>query len=90
MEAVQKNRQEEILTRMMLGEKLDVVFTMGRTALHCAAANSKVDAARSSEDGWIIVRMKRIIWAYMMMLIVAVWSRLSLRVRVGSSKERSK
>ena len=61
MEAVQKNRQEEILTRMMLGEKLDVVFSMGRTALHCAAANSNVDAARSSEDGWIIVRMKRII-----------------------------
>ena len=61
MEAVQKNRQEEILTRMMLGEKLDVVFSMGRTALHCAAANSKVDAAISSEDGWIIVRMKRII-----------------------------
>ena len=90
MEAVQKNRQEEILTRMMLGEKLDVVFSMGRTALHCAAANSNVEAARSSEDGWIIVRMKRIIWAYMMMLIVAVWSRLSLRVMVAFSKERSK
>ena len=44
MEAVQKNRQEEILTRMWLGEKVDAVFTMGRTALHCAAANSNMEA----------------------------------------------
>jgi len=44
MEAVQKNRQEEILTRMRLGEKVDAVFTMGRTALHCAAANSNMEA----------------------------------------------
>jgi len=44
MEAVQKNRQEEILTRLRLGEKVDAVFTMGRTALHCAAANSNIEA----------------------------------------------
>ena len=44
LEAVQKDRQEEILTRLVLGEKVDAVFTMGRTALHCAAANSNIDA----------------------------------------------
>ena len=44
MEAVQKDRQEEILTRLRLGEKVDAVFTMGRTALHCAAANSNIEA----------------------------------------------
>ena len=44
MEAVRRNRQEEIMTRMRLGEKVDTVFTMGRTALHCAAANSNMDA----------------------------------------------
>jgi len=44
MEAVQKNRQEEILTRLRLGEKVDAIFTVGRTALHCAAANSNIEA----------------------------------------------
>jgi len=44
MEAVQKDRQEEILTRLRLGEKVDAVFTMGRTALHCASANSNIEA----------------------------------------------
>ena len=44
MEAVQKNRQDEILTRLRLGEKVDAAYTMGRTALHCAAANSNLEA----------------------------------------------
>jgi len=44
MEAVQKSRQDEILTRLRLGEKVDAAYTMGRTALHCAAANSNMEA----------------------------------------------
>ena len=44
MEAVQKNRQDEILTRLRLGEKVDAAYTMGRTALHCAAANRNLEA----------------------------------------------
>jgi len=44
MEAVQKNRQEEILTRLRLGDNVNTVYTMGRTALHCAAANTNLEA----------------------------------------------
>jgi len=44
MEAVQKNRQEEILTRLRLGDNVNTTYTMGRTALHCAAANSNIEA----------------------------------------------
>eukprot|EP00092_Neocalanus_flemingeri_P036005 GFUD01039204.1.p1 GENE.GFUD01039204.1~~GFUD01039204.1.p1 ORF type:complete len:586 (-),score=215.93 GFUD01039204.1:142-1899(-) len=44
MEAVQKNRQDEILTRLRLGDNVDTAYTMGRTALLCAAANSNLEA----------------------------------------------
>jgi len=44
MEAVQKNRQEEILTRLRLGDNVNTVYTMGRTALHCASANTNLEA----------------------------------------------
>ena len=44
MEAVQKNRQDEILTRLRLGDNVNTAYTMGRTALHCAAANCNLEA----------------------------------------------
>ena len=43
LEAVQKNRVAEVQTRLRWQEDVDTIFTMGRTALHCAAANSFVE-----------------------------------------------
>ena len=43
LEAVQKNRLEEIQTRLRLGDNVDTAYTMGRTALHCAATNCNVE-----------------------------------------------
>ena len=43
LEAVQKNRVAEVETRLWWQEDVDTIFTMGRTALHCAAANSFVE-----------------------------------------------
>lgn len=35
LEAIQKDRPEEVEARLALGESVDAVFTMNRTALHC-------------------------------------------------------
>merc|ERR1719436_106920 len=40
LEAIQKDRPEEVEARLALGESVDSVFTMNRTALHCAAAKT--------------------------------------------------
>ena len=40
LEAIQKDRPEEVEARLALGESVDAVFTMNRTALHCAAAKT--------------------------------------------------
>ena len=44
MEAVQKGRQDDILTMLRYGDKVDAIYTLGRTILHCAAANSNLEA----------------------------------------------
>ena len=44
IEAVKNNRQEEIMTRLRLGDQVDSTFAMGRTALHCAASNCNLEA----------------------------------------------
>jgi len=44
MEAVQKGRQDDILTMLRYGDKVDAIYTLGRTILHCASANSNLEA----------------------------------------------
>jgi len=42
LEAIQKDRVKEVEARLALGEDVEAMFSMNRTGLHCATANSNV------------------------------------------------
>jgi ankyrin repeat protein len=44
LEAVQRGRQEELEERLRQGETPNTTFTLGRSPLHCAAANANLPA----------------------------------------------
>ena len=42
LEAIQKDRLEEVEARLSVGEDVNTVFAMNRTGLHCAVAKTNV------------------------------------------------